>query len=151
MPAQLNRILLLFIAFIGIFLLVRHFLIPETFGQYGHYRGESLIDVASREMTFADREDCYACHDDIQEKLENEMHAGLSCLICHGPGGTHVEDPQLGNITKESGREFCGRCHDINPARSMDVVFQVDINSHYTEKKDCIECHNPHTLWEGME
>ncbi len=77
MPAQLNRILLLFIAFIGIFLLVRHFLIPETFGQYGHYRGESLIDVASREMTFADREDCYACHDDIQEKLENEMHAGL--------------------------------------------------------------------------
>jgi hypothetical protein len=102
-------------------------------------------------MTFADKEDCYACHDDIQEQLENEMHAGLSCLICHGPGDTHVEDPQLGNITKESGREFCGRCHDINPARSMDVVFQVDISTHHTEKKDCIECHNPHTLWEGME
>jgi len=48
MPAQLNRILLLFIAFIGLFLLVRHFLIPESFGQYGHYRGESLNDIASR-------------------------------------------------------------------------------------------------------
>ncbi len=99
MPAQLNRILLLFIAFIGLFLLVRHFLIPDTFGQYGHYRGDSLEDNMSREMTYADKEDCFACHSDIQEKLENEMHAGLSCLICHGPGRRHVEDPQIGNIT----------------------------------------------------
>ncbi len=49
---------------------------------------------------------------------------------------THVEDPELGNITKESGREFCGRCHDINPARSTDVVFQVDIKTHHTEKTE---------------
>ena len=151
MPAQINRILLLFVAFIGLFLIVRHFLIPDSFGQYGHYRGESLNDISSRETVFADKEDCYACHDDILEKLENEMHAGLSCLICHGPGGAHVEDPQLGNINKESGREFCGRCHDINPARSTDVVFQVDILTHHTELTDCIECHNPHTLWEGLE
>ncbi len=151
MPAQINRILLLFIVFIGLFLVVRHFLIPETFGQYGHYRGDSLIDNAGREKTFADAEDCHACHSDILEKLESEMHAGLSCLICHGPGRIHVEDPQSGNIAKESGREFCGRCHDSHPARSNDVVFQVDINTHHTEKTDCIECHNPHTLWEGME
>jgi hypothetical protein len=151
MPVQLKRILLLFIAFIGMFLLARHFLIPETFGQYGHYRGDALIDVASSEMVYADKEDCYACHDDILEKLQNEMHASLSCLVCHGPGGTHVDDPQLGNIDKESGREFCGRCHDINAARSIDVVFQVDIKTHHTEKMNCIECHNPHQLWEGME
>ena len=62
MPAQINRILLLFVAFIGLFLLVRHFLVPETFGQYGHYRGNSLIDNSSREMVFADKEDCFACH-----------------------------------------------------------------------------------------
>jgi hypothetical protein len=151
MPAQINRILLLFIVFIGLFLLVRHFLIPETYGQYGHYRGASLDEIASREMTFADVEDCKACHSDILEKLENEMHAGLSCLICHGPGRVHVEDPQLGNINKDSGREFCGRCHDIHPSRPADVINQVDILTHHTEKTNCIECHNPHALWEGME
>ena len=70
MPAQLNRILLLFIAFIGLFLLVRHFLIPETFGQYGHYRGESLNDNSSIEIVFADKEDCLACHPDISENLK---------------------------------------------------------------------------------
>lgn len=151
MPAQINRILLLFFAFIGLFLIVRHFLIPESFGQYGHYRGDSLIENAEKDKIFADAQDCHACHSDILEKLENEMHAGLSCLICHGPGRTHVEDPQLGNIAKESGREFCGKCHDIHPARRGDVVFQVDISTHHTEKTDCIECHNPHALWEGME
>ena len=151
MPTQLNRILLLFTAFIGIFLIVRHFLVPETFGQYGHYRGDSLNDIKSGEMVYADKEDCHACHDDILEKIQNEMHASLSCLTCHGPGRTHVDDPQLGNIVKESGREFCGRCHDINAARSTDFVFQVDIKTHHTEKTNCIECHNPHQLWEGME
>lgn len=151
MPAQLNRILLLFLAFIGLFLLVRHFLIPDTFGQYGHYRGESLNDNSSIEMVYADKEDCLACHPDISENLESEMHAGLSCLICHGPGREHAEDPQLGNITKESGREFCGRCHDINPARPIDVVFQVDIQAHHSEKTNCIDCHDPHLLWEGRE
>src|SRR5210317_1832130 len=101
MPAQLTRILSLFIVFIGLFLLARHLLIPESFGQYGHYRGNSLLDNESVELTYADREDCYACHSDILEELESEMHAGLSCLICHGPGGAHVEDPMAGNITKE--------------------------------------------------
>lgn len=151
MPVQINRILLLIITFVGLFLLIRFFLIPDSFGQYGHYRGDSLLDNESRALVFADVEDCKACHSDILETLENEMHAGLSCLICHGPGGRHVEDPQLGNIAKESGREFCGRCHDIHPARSTDMVFQVDILTHHTEKTDCIECHNPHALWEGME
>jgi len=151
MPAQINRILLLFIAVIGLFLLARHFLIPETFGQYGHYRGAALDEISSREMVFADKEDCFACHDDILEKLENEMHAGLSCLICHGPGREHVDDPQLGNIDKNSGREFCGRCHDFHPSRPSDVINQIDIKTHHTEKTNCIECHNPHALWEGME
>ncbi|MDF1575347.1 MAG: cytochrome c3 family protein [Bacteroidales bacterium] len=143
--------MLLFVVFIGVFLIIRSILVPDTFGQYGHYRGESLEDNASEKLVFAEAEDCKACHDDILGKLQNEMHSGLSCLICHGPGRAHVEDPQLGNITKESGREFCGRCHNYHPAKSTDVIFQVDILTHHTEKTDCIECHNPHSLWEGME
>ena len=151
MPAQLKRLIPMFIVFIGLFLLVRHFLIPESFGQYGHYRGNSLLDNASVALVYADPEDCHACHSDMLENLESEMHAGLSCLICHGPGREHAEDPTADNIHKESGRAFCGRCHDIHPSKSTDVVFQVDILTHHTEKNDCIECHNPHTLWEGME
>ena len=151
MPSQLKRLIPMFIVFIGLFLLVRHFLVPDSFGQYGHYRGDALIDVAAKELVHASKEDCYDCHDDIQEKLYNDLHADLSCLICHGPGLEHVDNPEAGNILKKSGREFCGRCHQFNAARSTDVIWQIDIKTHYTEKEDCIECHNPHEVWEGIE
>ncbi len=151
MPIQLKRLLPLFIIFIGLFLIVRHFLVPDTFGQYGHYRGDALIDNASRNLVHASKEDCHECHSDIQEKLENDMHASLSCLVCHGPGLMHVADPLAENIEKMSGRTFCGRCHQLNAARSTDMIYQIDIATHHTEKDNCIECHNPHEVWEGLE
>lgn len=151
MPAQLRRLIPLFIVFIGLFLLIRHFLVPDSFGQYGHYRGDSLKENISKEIVFSSKEACFECHDDMQEQLENDAHAELSCLICHGPGIEHVNDPFEGEIVKESGREFCGRCHDYNAARPMDVVFQVDVSTHHIELENCIDCHNPHQVWEGIE
>ena len=76
MPAQLRRLIPLFILFIGIFLLIRHFLVPDTFGQYGHYRGNSLEENASLETVYADVEDCKACHYEVQELLENDPALG---------------------------------------------------------------------------
>ena len=151
MPTQLKRLIPLFIIFIGLFLFIRSKLIPDSFGQYGHYRGDALQDNASVEPVFATKEACYDCHDDIREKLESDMHADLSCLICHGPGLEHIASMEADNILKESGREFCGRCHHINAGRSRDVVFQVDIKTHHPEKKHCIECHNPHAVWEIIQ
>ena len=151
MPSQLKRLIPIFIVFIGLFLIARSLLIPESFGQYGHYRGDALIDIASKELVHASKEDCYDCHDDIQAIIENDVHAGLSCLICHGPGLAHVENPEADNIQKNSGREFCGRCHQLNAARSTEVIIQIDLATHNAEIKDCIECHNPHQVWEGIE
>jgi hypothetical protein len=90
------------------------------------------------------------CHDDVQAIIENDVHASLSCLICHGPGLAHTEDPTPDNIEKRGTREFCGTCHQINAARPMEVITQIDINEHNTEL-DCIDCHNPHQVWEGIE
>jgi len=151
MPVQLRRLIPIFIVFIGLFLVIRHFLVPDSFGQYGHYRGDSLKDIASNELVYASKENCWDCHDDIKEKISNDVHAGLSCLICHGTGLEHVENPESDNILKNSGRDFCGRCHQLNAARSTDIIFQVDITSHHIEKDNCIECHNPHAVWENIE
>jgi hypothetical protein len=150
MPPQIKRLIPLFIIFITLFLVVRSLLIPDSFGQYGHYRGDALLENEAKEVVFADREDCVACHWDIQEILESDAHAHISCLTCHGPGQSHVEDPQIGNITRESSREFCGRCHDIHAARPAGVVVQVDVATHNIEGV-CIDCHNPHKVREGLE
>lgn len=151
MPPQLRRLIPMFAVFIALFLLVRHFLVPDTFGEYGFYRGDALIDIASQEPVLASKDECSDCHWDMREKLDNDMHAGLTCLICHGPGTDHVENPEADNIEKHSGRVFCGRCHQYNAAKSPYVINQIDVKTHHTELDNCIECHNPHEVWEGME
>jgi hypothetical protein len=151
MPPQLKVLLPLFAAFILIFIVFRHFLVPVSFGQYGHYRGNSLIDNANREMVYSNKETCIECHPDIYEKLQSDLHANLSCVICHGPGLEHAINPDSTNIVKKGSRAHCGRCHSLNPARAAGVITQIDVAEHHKEKNDCIECHNPHAVWDLKE
>jgi hypothetical protein len=151
MPPQLKVLLPLFAIFILVFIVIRHFLVPDTFGQYGHYRGNSLIDNENRPQVYSNKATCIECHPDIYEKLQSDLHTGLSCVICHGPGLEHANSPDTLNIIKKSGREHCGRCHNINPARAAGAITQIDVSQHHTEKNDCIECHNPHAVWELKE
>jgi hypothetical protein len=151
MPPQLKVLLPLFAIFITIFIIIRHFLVPASFGEYGHYRGNSLKDNVNKEMVFASKETCIECHPDMNEKLMSDLHSSLSCLVCHGTGLEHANSPDSANIVKKSGRAHCGRCHSINPARAKDAITQIDIVEHHKEKDNCIECHNPHRVWELKE
>jgi len=45
MPPQLKGLLPLFSVFEFLFLLVRYFLVPESFGEHTHYRPNSLEDI----------------------------------------------------------------------------------------------------------
>ena len=151
MPPQLKVLILLFAIVISLFVIIRQFLVPDSFGEYGHYRAASLIDNANKELVFSGKEACIECHSDINEMLLSDLHSGLSCNICHGPGLEHANAPDSIKIIKLSGRENCGRCHSINPARAKDAINQIDIIEHHKEKNDCIECHNPHQVWEIKE
>jgi hypothetical protein len=145
-PPQIPRLALAFAIFISLFLVLRHFLLPDTFGQYGHYRAASLIDNAAFEIHYAGHRACLECHQDIEDLKAQDVHSSIHCEICHGPGQKHVVSGEASDILKPSGREFCGRCHQKNAARSKDAVFQVDLAKHNIGK-NCVECHNPHQPW----
>ena len=66
-PPQLTRLAIAFAIFISLFLLLRHFLLPPTFGEYGHYRGAALIENTEREMHYAGQQACLDCHQDIED------------------------------------------------------------------------------------
>ena len=146
-PPQLTRLAIAFAIFISLFLLVRAMLIPETFGEYGHYRGDALEDNAGFEAHFTGQTVCLDCHQDIEDKKLTDVHSEIRCEACHGPGYKHIEKGDTSLIVKPAGREFCGKCHSKNAARRRDAVFQIDIKSH-NAGKDCTECHNPHQPWE---
>jgi DnaJ-class molecular chaperone len=150
MPPQLKRILPLFILFIILFLVVRSFLVPESFGEAGHYRFNSLDDNSNRELYYAGKQACAECHEEYLEYLSTDMHAGLSCETCHGPGLKHIATEDAANIQVPRTRELCGLCHGLNPTRKKDVVAQVDLKEHNVEQS-CVECHNPHMPWEITE
>lgn len=146
-PPQIPRLALAFAIFISLFLFARHLLVPETFGQYGHYRGASLIDNADKEIHYAGQKACFECHQDVQDVKLTDVHKDIHCETCHGPGQKHIDSGEASDIVKPSGREFCGSCHAINASRPATVITQIDLNKHNIGK-NCIECHNPHQPWE---
>lgn len=146
-PPQLTRLAIAFSIFIALFLVLRHFLVPPTFGEYGHYRGASLYDNAKLEIHYSGQEACFKCHQDIQDKKSQDVHSDIHCETCHGPGEKHVLSSKVEDIIKPDGREFCGSCHAMNAAKLKSAIFQIDLDKH-NPGKNCIECHNPHQPWE---
>ena len=147
MPLQLKTLIPLFIAFIGLFLVVRHLLIPESFGKYGHYRADAIDEIGVLPAKYAGQAVCIDCHDTEANQISSDEHSDLSCEVCHGPGTQHVENNEI-KLEKPGTRIFCGQCHGLHLARSIEVINQVDTKEHYPEREDCIDCHNPHAVWE---
>ncbi|MCB2220734.1 MAG: hypothetical protein KQI35_10090 [Bacteroidetes bacterium] len=149
MPPQLKTLIPLFAIFIFLFLLGRYLLVPESFGEQGHYRFNSVAENKDLSLQYAGRDACAECHDDKALEMESDMHAGLSCEICHGPGMVHYDNPKAGQLIIPDQREHCGLCHATNLTR-VDKIAQVDLADHNPDQK-CIECHNPHLPWEIAE
>ena len=74
----------LFVLAFLIFLVVRHYYVPKSFGQYGHYRGASIGEIAQRPVKFAGHETCETCHSDVADKKKIGKHAHVNCEACHG-------------------------------------------------------------------
>ena len=143
MPLQIKRLMLAFAVFIALFLIARQFLKPESFGEYGHYRGGALNENAAKVVKYVGFTSCVSCHDTIVKLKKTGLHASISCEVCHGPGYQHIKTPEKNKLLKPKGREFCGICHSKNAARSKALIHQVDLKEHNVENV-CSECHNPH-------
>ena len=140
MPPQIIRLVLLTVAIVCGYFTARFFLVPASFGQYGHYRGDALLEIRDREPFWAGRNTCDTCHADHVLKLSKAEHKGLSCETCHGPSKAHVENPEV-QLPKLSYGQ-CVRCHESSPSRPA-WLHQVNPLKHYTGQK-CTECHVPH-------
>jgi hypothetical protein len=73
----------LFVLAFLIFLVVRHYVVPRSFGQYGHYRGAAMSEIAAHPAKFAGHETCETCHSDVADKKKTGKHAHVNCEACH--------------------------------------------------------------------
>lgn len=139
---HLVRLLLLFAAGTLLFLVVRALLVPDGFGEYGHFRSGAIADTAARPPAFAGRAACAECHDEVVVEKAKGAHAGIGCESCHGALGEHAADPDARTPELPAVETLCVRCHEANLARPASFP-QVDIAAH-AEGASCAECHEPH-------
>ena len=89
---HLFRMAAVFACGIVLFLVIRGLFVPRSFGQYGHYRGAALAEIAAKPIMFAGHGACESCHTDVVEVRSKGVHAHVGCESCHGPLAKHAED-----------------------------------------------------------
>jgi hypothetical protein len=142
MPPQLSRLMIIFGFLIAAFVATRWVLEPESFHEFGHYRGKALSEIAANPTRYVSSKACEECHDEQAKLHVAGPHARISCQTCHGPGAEHVTEPSAANITKPTIETTCLRCHAQNSARPARFP-QVNIKDH-AEGKSCLACHPAH-------
>lgn len=140
---HLFRMAGLFVAGLLIFLVVRSFLVPRSFGQYGHYRGIALQEIKAKQINYAGHQTCETCHTDVLEVKEKGKHAHVACESCHGPLARHAEDPTSVNPDKLDTKVLCVRCHEASTAKPK--WFPQVVSADHSSGLACNECHKPHS------
>jgi Cytochrome c554 and c-prime len=139
---HLFRLAAVFVVGTLAFLGMRVFLVPKSFGQYGHYRGDAMAEIAARPLNFAGHQVCEGCHSEVLEKKKGGRHARVSCETCHGPLAKHADDPSV-QPAKLDTAVLCVRCHEENAAKPKSFP-QVASADHSTGVA-CDTCHQPHS------
>lgn len=142
LPPQVVRLVILTIGIVASYAVARQVFVPKSFGQYGHYRGKALEEIAAREPRYAGQKSCNECHSEVLVKVGKFEHKTVSCESCHGISRAHGDDPDHNDPIKLTD-SLCLRCHTREVARPS-FLKQIEISNHYSSKGTCVSCHLPH-------
>ena len=140
---HLFRMAAVFGAGIVLFLVLRAIFVPRTFGQYGHYRGAALAEIADRPVVFAGHGACGSCHTDVYDLKRKGVHANVACESCHGSLARHADDPTALQPPHIDVAVLCIRCHEANIAKPK--TFPQVVSADHSGGVACDTCHQPHS------
>jgi len=142
MPQQVTRLAAVLALVVTALIVARYYLVPETFGDLGHYRAASVDSIRQQHKMYAGRQECALCHGDVEAIRAASNHDGVSCEVCHGPAANHVAAPMEVKPPIDRERETCTVCHSFNPSRPTGFA-QIDPIAH-NPMTPCVSCHLPH-------
>ena len=132
----------LFVVAFLLFLVIRGFVVPKSFGQYGHYRGAAIGEIGARPINFAGHDTCETCHSDVLDVKKTGKHAHVNCEACHGALAKHADDPTIKPVLPDTA-VLCVRCHAKSAAKPKEFP-QVAAEEH-SNGMPCETCHKPHS------
>ena len=111
MPKHIVRLVSLIVAVAIIVFSAKHLLTPDSFYQYGHYRGNAVVEIASKVPQLQGSASCQSCHKKEYDIWTAGIHRkatrnnaiqgvvykyGPGCEVCHtGPAGNHPSKEAL--------------------------------------------------------
>jgi cytochrome c553 len=162
MPRHIVRLVLLMAAFAAVAYGAKRFFTADSFYEYGHYRGNSVAEIASDKPKYQGTAYCESCHAERfaewAKGVHNSVDVGkiVKCEVCHGPAGgrdsrgmfvhsatgpDHPNDLKLAVPTDT--RKLCTLCHEKMTGRPAQQP-QIVVADHAGEQQ-CTVCHNPHS------
>lgn len=153
MHKHIARLLTLVIVAAVVAFTARSFFRQDTFYQYGHYRGASVAEIASKVPVHKGSASCKECHKEIYTEWSSGIHqkatknnivqgvvikSGPNCEVCHYPAGNHPskEPPPLSVEDQVTTITYSRKGpHPINvPGRSL-------LREPSDMRLVCINCH----------
>lgn len=140
---HLIRLAVVFAIGLVVFLILRATVVPRSFGQYGHYRGAAIAEIAARPIALAGHDVCETCHSDVGDQKRQGKHGIVACEACHGALANHADDPGSVQPAKLDTAVICARCHEANSAKPK--WFPQVVTADHAGGLACDTCHRPHS------
>lgn len=140
MPKHIVRLITLMVAGLAIALIAKWYFTADSFYRYGHYRADSVPEIAAQDPAFQTPRYCQSCHGERHAQWSANNHKTVSCETCHGAARGHPQQAKL-TIPADT-RKLCTLCHEAMPGRPRTQP-QVALAQH-SGGQQCIVCHNPH-------
>lgn len=132
MPKHIVRLLTLIAVLVVVAFSVKKLLVPESFYQYGHYRGNAVAEVAAKVPKLQGSASCEACHKEIYAEWTGGIHRkatqdgsvkglvvkfGPGCEVCHtGPAGNHPSKEAMPLSIEDKVTTITHLDHKVHPA-----------------------------------
>lgn len=142
MPTHILRLLVLIAGFIILALAAAFYLTPDSFYLYGHYRADSVGEIAADVPKFQGADYCQDCHEERYVEWSAGIHTVVKCEVCHGAVGEHPIEGGLPVVPTDTVK-LCTLCHEEMPARPATQP-QIVVSEH-AGTEQCATCHNPHS------
>lgn len=162
MPKHIVRLIALIVGFGAVAYAAKIFFTADSFYAYGHYRGDSVAEIAFDKPKYQGSEYCKSCHADRYAEWFAGVHHSadigkvVQCEVCHQAAGgrdvggkfqhvaTGVDHPASGKLPVPADTlKLCPLCHEKMPGRPAEQR-QIDIATH-AGTQQCTTCHNPHS------
>ncbi len=95
MPKHIIRLVVLIVVGAAAGLLAKWYFTAESFYEYGHYRANSVPEIAAQDPVYQTPRYCQPCHSERHAQWSANSHKTVICEVCHGAAQGH---PQKGKL-----------------------------------------------------